>query len=102
MKEPRISEVHPADAEFSVAVTWRDGSKSIIGLSDPINRLKVFRPLRESGLFGQVQVADHGRRRFGSQPGASSPKVKRPRPSGSSANYRTPMTLIDVPSLIAS
>ena len=60
MKEPRISEVHPADAEFSVAVIWQDGSKSIIDLSDPINRLKVFRPLREGDLFEQVQVADYG------------------------------------------
>jgi len=60
MSEPRIAEVRPADADLSVAVTWRDGSKSVIDLSDPINRLKVFRPLREGDLFQRVRVADYG------------------------------------------
>ena len=60
MKEPRISQAKPADADFTLEVTWANGSKDIIDLGDLIHRLKVFRPLREGDLFGKVEVADYG------------------------------------------
>ncbi len=41
-------------------MTWEDGSENIVSLSDPVNRLKVFVPLREGDLFRKVGVADYG------------------------------------------
>ncbi len=60
MEQPRIENVEPAEGRFRLRVAWRDGSACTIDMTDPIQRLKVFRPLREGGLFERVRTADYG------------------------------------------
>jgi len=60
MTRPRIRDVAPADGDFSLRVTWEDGSESLVSLAEPVFRLKIFRPLRDPAAFRRVAVANWG------------------------------------------
>jgi len=60
MNRPRIVQVLPGSHDFTLYVTWQDGSSSSVDLSEPVHRLKYFAPLRDAARFRKVRVADWG------------------------------------------
>ena len=59
-ESPRITAVEPGDGDYVLQITWEDGSISRVDLTEPIFRLKYFRPLRDKTQFRAVNVADWG------------------------------------------
>lgn len=60
MTRRKIQSVEPGETPLTLSVRWNDGTSDRIDVSDPIERLKIFRPLREGDAFDSVRVADHG------------------------------------------
>lgn len=57
---PKVRAVAPADMDYVLSVTWGDGSSSRVDLTEPIFRLKHFRPLRNAARVRDVTIADWG------------------------------------------
>lgn len=57
---PKIRTVSPTDQDQVLAITWGDGSRARVDLTEPIFRLKHLRPLRNREWFKKVSVSDWG------------------------------------------
>jgi hypothetical protein len=60
-KRPCIQGVHATDhGPFVAEITWDDGNKNLVDLTDMIVTFKVFAPLRSGDIFRNVRVGEHG------------------------------------------
>lgn len=59
MSHPKIEAVEVRDA-FELAVSWSNGTRSVVDLSAHVAALKAFRPLRRTALFRQASVGEWG------------------------------------------
>jgi uncharacterized protein DUF2442 len=59
-KRPRIQGVYAECHGLFVVVTWDDGAKNRIDLTDMIVNFKVFASLRSGDLFRTVRVGEYG------------------------------------------
>jgi len=55
----RIEHVIPK-APCALSIIWKDGGTDLVDMSDVINGLEVFAPLRDGRLFASVGVIDWG------------------------------------------
>lgn len=60
MDQPRVVSVEALPGTLSVAVTWIDGARDVVDLSDPIRRFTVLRPLADPSLFASVKCVAWG------------------------------------------
>ncbi len=60
MDQPRVTAVKALTGTLSVAVTWIDGTRDVIDLSEPIRRFTMLRPLADPALFAKVKVVAWG------------------------------------------
>ncbi|GLR78961.1 DUF2442 domain-containing protein (plasmid) [Azospirillum oryzae] len=60
MDQPRVAAVEALTGTLSVAVTWIDGTRDVVDLSEPIRRFTMLRPLADPALFAKVKVAAWG------------------------------------------
>lgn len=60
MDQPRIAAVEAIAGTQCVRLTWIDGTRDVVDLSEPIRRFSVLRPLSNPALFAAVRVASWG------------------------------------------
>lgn len=60
MDQPRVSAVEAVPGTQSVQVTWMDGTRDRVDLSEPIGRFAVLHPLSDPALFAKVKVVSWG------------------------------------------
>ena len=60
IEAPRIPKVRPGKGDYVLRVSWANGTSSNVDLTEPIFRLKLFRPLRDPERFRQARIADWG------------------------------------------
>jgi len=61
IEAPKIRSVRAAKGrDYALVVTWADGSVADVDVTEPIFRLKHFRPLRNRDRFRKVRVGDWG------------------------------------------
>lgn len=60
MDQPRVAAVEALTGTLSVAVTWIDGTRDVVDLSEPIRRFTMLRPLADPALFAKVKVVAWG------------------------------------------
>ena len=59
MPLPRIAEIEIAP-EFTLIVTWKDGTTAAINMEGVIHGFAPFAPLRDPALFGQASIMGWG------------------------------------------
>lgn len=58
---PRIVAVKPAERAWTLRVEWDRGEKSLVDISGPIEKFRVYVPLRRSPeLFRRVKLGEYG------------------------------------------
>jgi len=57
---PKVRAATPTNEDHVLGITWGDGSRARVDLTEPVFRLKRFRPLRNSERFKDVSVSDWG------------------------------------------
>lgn len=56
----KITDVEVGEADYSLLITWSDGSTKLIDLTEKIFTYKIFLPLRDPVLFREVKVGEWG------------------------------------------
>lgn len=60
MRQPRVEAAAAAEQPLHLAITWADGTKSVVDLTALVRDLKVFEPLDDPATFADVRADESG------------------------------------------